>query len=93
MMIFVHIEGSNVYINSEKKKLLTKMRSHLAAPSKKQLIKEMKTQIFFEKLKHKLEGQDMSMILTLGFKFIEIIKHSTIIYIITIIKLYFIMII
>jgi hypothetical protein len=36
----------------------------------------MKTQIFFEKLKHKLEGQDMSMILTLGFKFSEIIKRK-----------------
>ena len=76
MMIFCYIEGNDIYINSHKKKLLVKMKSHLAAPSKKNLIKEMKTSIFYEKLKHKMEGQDMSMILTLSFKFTDTIRRK-----------------
>jgi hypothetical protein len=76
MMIFCYIEGNDIYINSHKKKLLVKMKSHLASPSKKNLIKEMKTSIFYEKLKHKMEGQDMSMILTLSFKFTDTIRRK-----------------
>jgi hypothetical protein len=76
MMIFCHIEGNNVYINSQKKQLLSKIKTHLAAPSKKNIIKEMKNSFFFEKLKRKMEGQDMSMILTLTFKFTETIKRK-----------------
>lgn len=76
MMIFCHIEGNNVYINSQKKQLLSKLKTYLAAPSKKNIIKEMKSTFFFEKLKRAMEGQDMSMILTLTFKFTETIKRK-----------------